>query len=1419
MSSDWFEKSETEKQTAPYENDRELELFDIENSISRHNSEANQAEILPELNTPKSLQRKFSSNEISIKKFEAKKDEKQGKRVNKDILNDLKKEISMNHHQMDLDELYLLAGTDPIHGLTEEQARESLRVNGPNCLKPPKSTPEIVKFLKQMTGGFSLLLLVGGILCFIGYGLDTSTKDNLYLGLVLVGIVIFTGIFSYYQEHKSGKIMEGFKKLVPQISVVIRDGKQKTIDATQIVPGDIILVKAGDKIPADIRIIESSDFQVDNSSLTGESDPQSRTVKCTSENPLETANLAFYSTLATQGHAKGVSIFTGDSTVIGRIAGLAAATKTEDTPIRIEIRNFIKIITIVSVILGVLFFTYGMISKTSWITNVIFMIGIIVANVPEGILTSVAVTLALTANRMSKRSVLVKNLEAVETLGSTCTIASDKCLGLNTPIMMYNGSIKLVQDVLCGEKLMGDDSKPRNVLSTTKGFGKMYRITPEKAQYFTANYCHILCLRSHFPTSSIYDSQSSFIVQFNLNHSISQKIFPYSMNNKLKVKKDAEKFIQFIENSNKAIEQGFIRYGSIVHIIVEDFLRLETEIQSSYKLYKADLDTIIQSNTSLDIDSYTFGVWIGARELSSFRKLSETIPTKIKKELSSNLNEPENIIPNDTFSFLENQYRSYFSNSNFVIDNGIPDQYRLNSRENRKKLLSGILDSREFVANPKYSENHFDFVITSEKFKQDFQQLCNSLGFDVQIETEKRNKFGAIHKIKLIGNEKENDQVISIEYIGNDEFYGFEIDGNRRFLLGDFTVTHNTGTLTQNKMSVTHLWYDNRIYSSDITLETDCYDKTSEAFQQLMNVATLCNREEYQPDNKEKLAGNASEIALINFFGPLYDPKEVRKSHPQIKELPFNSTNKFMLTIHQISQDSEEVILMMKGAPERIITRCSTIMINGEELELTEEWRRRYEEANEIFADNGERVLGFCQLRLPYPKYSKSYPFDVTEFNFPIETGMCLVGLVSLIDPPRPSVSSAVAKCKTAGIKVIMVTGDHPTTAKAIAKQVGIIWSETVDEYSRRTGIDTALVTPKDAQAIVIHGAQLKDMDEDQLDRVLQFPQIVFARTSPQQKLLIVEGCQRRKEVVAVTGDGVNDSPALKKADIGIAMGITGSDVSKEAADMILLDDNFSSIVNGVEEGRIIFDNLKKTIAYTLTSNIPEIVPFLLFIIISIPLPLTTVLMLCIDLGTDIFPAISLAYEKAEQDIMKRKPRNAKTDRLVTYKLISFSYLQIGMIQAFASLFTYFVVLGNYGFKPQELLFLNKDWVSKSKIINGLDYAKRVNALKNAQTAVFVSIVIVQWSCLLISKTRRLSIFHQGMRNHILNLGLFTETLLAAVLTYIPWINPIFGTQPIRFVYWLPALPFSLYILVYDELRKYFMRRNPGGWIEKNTYY
>ncbi|MGH0130399.1 UNVERIFIED_CONTAM: hypothetical protein FKN15_018296 [Acipenser sinensis] len=636
-------------------------------------------------------------------------------------------------------------------------------------------------------------------------------------------------------------------------------------------------------------------------------------------------------------------------------------------------------------------------------------------------------------------------------------------------------------------------------------------------------------------------------------------------------------------------------------------------------------------------------------------------------------------------------------------------------------------------------------------------------------------------------------------------------------------------------MTVAHMWFDNQIHEADTTEDQSgaTFDKSSSTWAALARVAGLCNRAVFQaaqesvPILKRGVAGDASESALLKCIELCCGSvTAMRDKNPKIEEIPFNSTNKYQLSIHRNANPSESrYLLVMKGAPERILDRCNTILIQGKEQPLDDEMKDAFQNAYLELGGLGERVLGFCHMPLPDDQFPEGFKFDVDELNFPTEK-LCFVGLMAMIDPPRAAVPDAVSKCRSAGIKVIMVTGDHPITAKAIAKGVGIIseGNETVEDIADRLNIPVGEVNPRDAKACVIHGGKLKDMTSDQLDDLLKHhTEIVFARTSPQQKLIIVEGFQRQGAIVAVTGDGVNDSPALKKADIGVAMGISGSDVSKQAADMILLDDNFASIVTGVEEGRLIFDNLKKSIAYTLTSNIPEITPFLFFIIASIPLALGTVTILCIDLGTDMLPAISLAYEGPESDIMKRHPRNPKIDKLVNERLISMAYGQFGMISAVGGFFTYFVILADNGFLPMRLLGIRIEWEDKS--LNDLEdsygqqwtYEQRKVIEFTCQTAFFISIVIVQWAILIICKTRKNSVFQQGMKNNVLTLGLFEETALAAFLSYCPGMDVALRMYPLKPTWWVCALPFAVIVFIYDEIRKVIIRRSPGCKATKSS--
>jgi sodium/potassium-transporting ATPase subunit alpha len=444
------------------------------------------------------------------------------------------------------------------------------------------------------------------------------------------------------------------------------------------------------------------------------------------------------------------------------------------------------------------------------------------------------------------------------------------------------------------------------------------------------------------------------------------------------------------------------------------------------------------------------------------------------------------------------------------------------------------------------------------------------------------------------------------------------------------------------------------------------YDPSDDEAKQLyarikkVSVTSLEDTELSDADNKEMKArlrtaeenmlytlrhckGDASETGLVQFAQGVMDLDATRAKFPTHiitndngKEteclIPFSSDIKFNMFIRDMTKSSEggpELASYLKGAPERVLNRCTKILINGEEKEFTQEIRDEVNKANSDFGKLGERVLAFARCNLPNDKYpKKDYKFDVktwknwglnpkqsaadyesTPGSFPMHD-LTLVGVVSLNDPPRQMVDLSVSKCRAAGIKVIMVTGDQPPTAAAIAHNVNILKHPKM-EFNYM--VNELGMTPDEAMkkstGIVIHGDLLAEKhlkeehlaDDDPmkgafLQEWISKSEVVFARTTPSQKLLIVDACQKAGHVVAVTGDGVNDSPAIKKADIGIAMG-SGSDVAKNAADMLLLDDNFSSIVNGVEEGRLIFDNLKKSIAYTLSSNIPEILPFIFFIL------------------------------------------------------------------------------------------------------------------------------------------------------------------------------------------------------------------------------
>ena len=881
--------------------------------------------------------------------------------------------------QCPLDELYASLGSGR-DGLPDGEARERYRRLGPNELRVRQETPEFVKFLRQFRNFFALLLMVGGLLALLADTVDPG-QGNLYIALALFGVVLLNAGFTYLQERQSERIMESFRDMLPAMVTVFRDGAVAEMEARFLVPGDVVLLAEGDRVPADGRLIEQTGLKVDLSSLTGESEAVQLDASAAHENLLESRNMVFSGSLVQSGDGRVLITETGMNTQIGGIVSLTKATKIVETPIHRELSYFIRVISTIAIVLGAVFFLVSLAIGNPALSSLVFAIGIIVANVPEGLLPTVTLSLSMASKRMAQKNALIKHLESVETLGSTTVICTDK-----------------------------------------------------------------------------------------------------------------------------------------------------------------------------------------------------------------------------------------------------------------------------------------------------------------------------------------------------------------------------TGTLTQNRLTVNTLIIDG--HDCEAGAHEGIDDTT---LRRAWTVMTLCNNARL---TGEGFLGDATEGALLIYARALWPPEQAA-GYTRLAEQPFTSFSKHMVTLHQeAGQETYEQCL--KGAPEVVLEMCDRVMLGGETLPLTDELRTQVLEGYRRLALRGERglALAWCAS-------------DSAELR---SEGFVFIALTGMLDPPRPEVPEALARCHTAGIRVVMLTGDFGVTAATIAHQIGLVRG----------------------QPAIVEGWEVTAMDDATLSAALQAEEIIFARVSPAQKLRIVQAFQAAGEIVTVTGDGVNDAPALKNADMGVAMGRRGTEVAKEAANMVLMDDNFATIVAAVEEGRTIFDNIKKFIAYILTSNIPEILPFIAFVLLDIPLPLTVVLILAIDLGTDILPALGLGAERAETDVMNRAPR-ARGERLLTRNLLAMSYGIVGMIQAAAGFFSYFTILFDGGWQ----------W--------GQELAHDDPLYRTAITGFFASIIICQVADVIICRTRRQSLFTVGLfSNRLVWLGIATELLLLALISYLPAANIFFGTAPLTAEQLLLSVPFALAILAGDELRRLLVRRgNP----------
>jgi sodium/potassium-transporting ATPase subunit alpha len=868
-------------------------------------------------------------------------------------------------------------------GLSETEAAKRLSENGSNEIREVARAPLFLRFLGQLTHFLAVLLWIGAGLSFLSDYLHPGESMST-LGLAIVGVILINAIFAFLQEYRAEKALEALKKLLPFYVQIIREGTEKKVHSREIVPGDLILLSEGDRVPADARLIESSGLKVNSAALTGESEAGLKDHRPSPGELLESPNIVFAGTTVTSGSGKALVFATGMATEFGRIAHLTSAVEPALSPLQKEIVKTTRLVATIAALAGLFFFILGFFIGRSFWDNFIFTIGITVALIPEGLLPTVTLSLAMASQRMVKRNALIKNLSSVETLGCVTVVCTDK-----------------------------------------------------------------------------------------------------------------------------------------------------------------------------------------------------------------------------------------------------------------------------------------------------------------------------------------------------------------------------TGTLTQNRMTALQIWKDDRVIAAK--------DYRPLADDPLMRTALLCNNARW---TDHQYQGDPTETALLKLSRDCLGDLGAER----LAEIPFDSDRKRMTTLNRVG---DKAYVFTKGAMESILPLCGHALVNGTPHRIDESFRRKALEACRRLMDRGLRVLAFAYKAQPEEAFSPKENKKQAAPDSRMEEDLVFAGLIGLEDPPRPEVPEAIRKCRQAGIRIIMITGDGCRTAAAIAREIGLVTGEPA----------------------VIEGPEFMKMDDGELRNKLSSREILFARMTPKHKMRVVSLLQEAGERVAVTGDGVNDAPALKKADIGIAMGISGTDVAKEASDMILLDDNFATIINAVEEGRAVYANIRKFITYIFASNIPEAVPYLAYILLKIPLPLTILQILAIDLGTDMLPALALGAEKPTPSVMKQPPRG-RDEKLVDLSVMSRAYLFLGPIEAAACMFGFFFVLYGAGWTwgtpllPEQLVY------------------------QQATTACLTAIIITQIGNIFACRSSKESLRGLGFfTNPLIFIGIGFELLLQLFIVYHPWGNRIFSTSPLPWSVWLILLPFACLLILADEIRKKIAHR------------
>ncbi len=906
-------------------------------------------------------------------------------------------------------------------GLKSEEVGSHLALYGPNVLAEPPQVPLWRKLAVQATHPMALLLL--------GAGLVAALNGRFGLSLVIWIVVVLNALFSFWQEYRAEQAIAELKQLLPVYARVLRANTEVKIPASQVVPGDVLVLAQGDNIPADARVVEEYGLRVNNANLTGEAVPARKTAEASLRDGLteiERPNLVFAGTSVVSGTGRAVVYAVGMTTQFGRIANLTQAVKEEPSLLQQNIQQMSHRLSLLALGLGAVVLVVSRFDlQFSWLESFFLAIGLIVAVIPEGLLPTVTLTLAMAVQRLSRQGVLVKQLAIVETLGTTSVICTDK-------------SGTLTQNQMTVREVWA------------------------AGQQFTV-------------TGVGYEPQGELI--------------PSPTNNQLR-------------------------------------------------------------NTD----------------------------------------------------------------------------------------------------------------------------------------------------------------------------YGLRI------------------------MDLEHL----------------------------LMAALLCNNARLNPPSLERPywtgLGDQTEAALrvLALKGGL-DETRINRTHPRIHELPFDARRKRMSTIHRNEQGE---VAFVKGAPKEILQLCRYILVGGGLRPLDEAAQAEVMRVNDEYARSALRVLALAYRHLP--------PRQGAYRSQQVEKDLVFLGLAGMMDPPRPEVAAAVKTCRTAGIRMVMITGDYGLTAESLARRVGL------------------LATPNPR---ILTGAELDELSDQQLQTLLS-EEVIFARMAPEHKLRLVAAFQARGDVVAVSGDGVNDAPALRKADIGIAMGIIGTDVAKQAADVILTNDNFGAIVQAVAEGRAVYDNLRKFITYIFVSNVPELMPFIITGLFRLPLALTVPQILAIDLGTDVLPALALGMEKPEPKVMHRPPR-ARGRPLVDRGILLRAFFWLGLIETvlcyLGFLFVYYLA-GDTTFLPA---LPRPDWLLPAESL--LPTTALVYPL--ATTVFHAGVVMAQIGNVFTCRTETERVHHLGwFSNRFLWLAVTVEVLLILAFVYVRPLARAFNHVPLPPFYWAGLVLFAPVMYGLDWIRKSIAR-------------